>query len=96
VSPNAQARKNHDGLFPGHGPVRPQPDLAGGPAPVRAYIEELMPEILDGRLQPGRVFDRTITLDQIPGGYRAMDQRQPSRFSSGPDQNGTDHERLDR
>jgi threonine dehydrogenase-like Zn-dependent dehydrogenase len=50
--------------------------LSGGPAPVRAYIEELMPEILDGRLQPGRVFDRTIALGQIPDGYRAMDQRQ--------------------
>ena len=30
----------------------------------------------DGRLQPGRVFDRTISLDQTPDGYRAMDQRQ--------------------
>jgi len=29
-----------------------------------------------GGLQPGRVFDRTITLDQTPDGYRAMDQRQ--------------------
>jgi threonine dehydrogenase-like Zn-dependent dehydrogenase len=50
--------------------------LTGGPAPVRAYIEELMPDILDGRLQPGRVFDRAISLDQTPDGYRAMDQRQ--------------------
>jgi threonine dehydrogenase-like Zn-dependent dehydrogenase len=49
--------------------------LTGGPAPVRAYIEELMPDILDGKVQPGRVFDRTIGLDEVPDGYRAMDQR---------------------
>jgi threonine dehydrogenase-like Zn-dependent dehydrogenase len=50
--------------------------LTGGPAPVRNYIDELMPDILDGRLEPGRVFDRTIDLDQTPDGYRAMDQRE--------------------
>ena len=33
--------------------------LAGGPAPVRAYIEELMPDILDGTIEPGKVFDTT-------------------------------------
>jgi threonine dehydrogenase-like Zn-dependent dehydrogenase len=50
--------------------------LTGGPAPVRAYIEELMPAILDGTVQPGRVFDRTIGLDETPDGYRAMDRRE--------------------
>ena len=50
--------------------------LTGGPAPVRAYIEELLPEVLDGRLQPGRVFDRTVPLDDVPAGYRAMDDRE--------------------
>ncbi|MEJ5946889.1 alcohol dehydrogenase catalytic domain-containing protein [Pseudokineococcus basanitobsidens] len=50
--------------------------LTGGPAPVRAYIEELLPEVLDGRLEPGRVFDRTVTLDQTPEGYRAMADRE--------------------
>ena len=49
--------------------------LTGGPAPVRAYIEELMPEILDGRLEPGKVFDRTVGLDGVPAGYQAMDAR---------------------
>ena len=49
--------------------------LTGGPAPVRAYIEELLPEVLDGRLDPGTVFDRTVTLDEVPAGYRAMDDR---------------------
>jgi threonine dehydrogenase-like Zn-dependent dehydrogenase len=50
--------------------------LTGGVAPARAYIEELLPGVLDGSLQPGRVFDRTISLDQAPDGYRAMAGRQ--------------------
>lgn len=50
--------------------------VAGGPAPVRAYIEELLPEILDGRIQPGRVFDRDVSLDGVPDGYRAMNERE--------------------
>jgi threonine dehydrogenase-like Zn-dependent dehydrogenase len=50
--------------------------LTGGPAPVRAYIEELLPEVLDGRLQPGKVFDRTVDLDGVPDGYAAMDHRE--------------------
>jgi threonine dehydrogenase-like Zn-dependent dehydrogenase len=49
--------------------------LTGGPAPVRAYIEELLPDILEGKVDPGRVFDRTIGLDEVPDGYRAMDDR---------------------
>jgi threonine dehydrogenase-like Zn-dependent dehydrogenase len=49
--------------------------LTGGVAPARAYIEELMPDILDGTIQPGRVFDRTVTLDEVPDGYRAMADR---------------------
>lgn len=50
--------------------------IAGGPAPVRAYIEELMADILDGRIEPGRVFDRTTNLDGVPDGYRAMNDRE--------------------
>ncbi|KQT93473.1 IMP dehydrogenase [Marmoricola sp. Leaf446] len=49
--------------------------LTGGPAPVRAYIEQLLPAVLDGTVDPGRVFDRTIGLDDVPEGYRAMDER---------------------
>ena len=49
--------------------------LAGGPAPVRAYLEELLPDVLDGRIEPGKVFDRTVTLDEVPDGYRAMNDR---------------------
>jgi threonine dehydrogenase-like Zn-dependent dehydrogenase len=50
--------------------------IGGGPAPVRAYIEELLPDILDGTIEPGRVFDRTVDLEGVPDGYRAMDQRE--------------------
>jgi threonine dehydrogenase-like Zn-dependent dehydrogenase len=49
--------------------------IAGGPAPVRAYIEELLPDVLEGRIQPGRVFDQVTDLDGVPDGYRAMNER---------------------
>jgi threonine dehydrogenase-like Zn-dependent dehydrogenase len=49
--------------------------VSGGPAPVRAYIERLLPDILEGRIEPGRVFDRVVSLEEVPEGYRAMDQR---------------------
>jgi threonine dehydrogenase-like Zn-dependent dehydrogenase len=50
--------------------------VGGGPAPVRAYIEELLPDILEGRIDPGRVLDRTVGLDGVPDGYRAMADRE--------------------
>ncbi|WHZ18377.1 MAG: Zn-dependent alcohol dehydrogenase family protein [Rhodanobacteraceae bacterium] len=50
--------------------------VGGGPAPVRAYIEALLPDVLDGRIEPGRVFDRETGLDGVPDGYRAMDARE--------------------
>lgn len=50
--------------------------VGGGPAPVRAYIEELLPDVLEGRIEPGLVFDRTVSLDGVPDGYRAMDARE--------------------
>jgi threonine dehydrogenase-like Zn-dependent dehydrogenase len=50
--------------------------IAGGPAPARAYIEELLPDVLEGRIDPGRVFDRVGHLDDVPDGYRAMNDRE--------------------
>ena len=50
--------------------------VGGGPAPARAYIDELLPDILDGTIEPGRVFDRTVDLDGVPDGYRAMNERE--------------------
>ncbi|WP_291042203.1 alcohol dehydrogenase catalytic domain-containing protein [Herbiconiux sp.] len=50
--------------------------LTGGPAPVRAYLEAAIQEVLDGEIDPGRVFDRTVGLDDIPAAYAAMDARE--------------------
>ncbi|MFI6404805.1 zinc-binding dehydrogenase [Streptomyces sp. NPDC050548] len=63
------------------GPIGPAPfmrniTLTGGASPARAYIEELLPEVLDGTITPGRVFDRTFPLDQTPAAYRAMADRE--------------------
>jgi len=49
--------------------------LHGGPAPVRRYLPELMGLVLDGKINPGRVFDQTLPLAQVAEGYRAMDKR---------------------
>ncbi|MFD9972156.1 zinc-dependent alcohol dehydrogenase family protein [Streptomyces sp. NPDC059017] len=49
--------------------------LRGGVAPVRAYIPELLPDVLDGTVDPSPVFDMTVGLDGVPEGYRAMDGR---------------------
>lgn len=50
--------------------------VGGGPAPVRAYIADLLPDVLEGRIEPGRVFDRVVGLDEVPDGYRAMNERE--------------------
>ncbi|WP_299536678.1 zinc-dependent alcohol dehydrogenase family protein [uncultured Streptomyces sp.] len=49
--------------------------LRGGVAPVRAYIPELLPDVLDGTIDPSPVFDLTVDLDGVPAGYEAMDDR---------------------
>ncbi|MGK4580455.1 zinc-dependent alcohol dehydrogenase family protein [Kitasatospora sp. HPMI-4] len=49
--------------------------LNGGVAPARAYIPELLPDVLSGAIDPGLVFDRTVDLAGVPDGYRAMDER---------------------
>ncbi|HKR23183.1 MAG TPA: zinc-dependent alcohol dehydrogenase family protein [Pyrinomonadaceae bacterium] len=50
--------------------------IGGGPAPVRAYMDELLPDVLEGRIEPGRVFDQTTNIDGVPDGYRAMNERE--------------------
>jgi len=50
--------------------------LTGGPAPVRAYLEQALPDVLAGRIDPGRVFDRTVALEDVAVGYKAMDARE--------------------
>jgi threonine dehydrogenase-like Zn-dependent dehydrogenase len=49
--------------------------LTGGPAPVRSYIEKLLPTILEGKVNPGLVFDHHTGLDGVPEAYRMMDER---------------------
>jgi outer membrane protein assembly factor BamB len=49
--------------------------FTGGPAPVRAYAEELMDDVLQGTLDPSPIFTKTVGLDDIAEGYRAMDER---------------------
>ena len=50
--------------------------IGGGPAPVRAYIEELLPDVLDGRSSPAASSTASARLDDVPDGYRAMNERE--------------------
>ncbi|MFG2455712.1 zinc-dependent alcohol dehydrogenase family protein [Streptomyces sp. NPDC048523] len=52
-----------------------QVGLRGGPAPVRRYLPDLIDLVLTGRINPGKVFDLTLPLDQVAEGYKAMDER---------------------
>src|SRR5947208_12460909 len=61
--------------------------LHGGPAPVRRYLPELIKLVLDGKINPGKVFDLTLPLDQVAEGYRAMDERRAIKTLLRP--NGT-------
>jgi len=49
--------------------------LHGGPAPVRRYLPKLIDLVLGGKVNPGKVFDLTLPLDEVAEGYRAMDER---------------------
>src|SRR5881398_3635604 len=49
--------------------------LHGGPAPVRRYLPKLIDQVWNGKINPGKVFDLTLPLDQVAEGYRAMDER---------------------
>ena len=49
--------------------------LHGGPAPVRRFLPDLIDLVWSGKMNPGKVFDLTLPLDQVAEGYRAMDER---------------------
>ena len=49
--------------------------LRGGPAPARAYLPDLLQRVWDRQIQPGKVFDLTLPLEQVAEGYAAMDER---------------------
>ncbi|MBT0565969.1 zinc-binding dehydrogenase [Williamsia sp. CHRR-6] len=58
--------------------------LTGGVAPARAYIEQLMPDILEGKINPGRVFDVTVGIDGVPAGYQQMADREALKVLVAP------------
>jgi threonine dehydrogenase-like Zn-dependent dehydrogenase len=49
--------------------------LHGGPAPVRRFLPQLIDLVCNGKINPGKVFDLTLPLDEVAEGYRAMDDR---------------------
>lgn len=67
---------SHDVQLPGDELFFSGVHLHGGPAPVRQYLPELIDLIWRRKINPGKVFDLTLPLDQAADGYRAMDQRQ--------------------
>jgi threonine dehydrogenase-like Zn-dependent dehydrogenase len=58
--------------------------LAGGMAPVRRYLPELLDLVTRGRIEPGRVFDAEVGLDDVAEGYRAMDERRAIKVQINP------------
>jgi threonine dehydrogenase-like Zn-dependent dehydrogenase len=64
-----------DETFPGGVAFWKNVSVGGGTSPARAYIDELLSDVLEGRIEPGRVFDRVTALDGVPDGYRAMNDR---------------------
>jgi threonine dehydrogenase-like Zn-dependent dehydrogenase len=50
-------------------------NVGGGVAPVRVYLPDLLRDVLDGRIEPGRVFDLELPLAEVAEGYAAMDER---------------------
>ena len=65
----------HDAPVDAEGTFYRNVGMRGGPAPARHYQPELMQAVLDGEINPGKVFDLTIDLDDIAEGYAAMDER---------------------
>lgn len=59
--------------------------LHGGPVPVRRYLPELIKLVLDGKINPGKVFDLNLPLDKVAEGYRAMDERRATKTLLRPD-----------
>ena len=53
--------------------------LAGGMAPVRKYLPDLLDLVVSGAIDPGQVFDLELPLDEVAEGYRAMDERRATK-----------------
>jgi threonine dehydrogenase-like Zn-dependent dehydrogenase len=65
----------HGVELPIGGMFRHNKGIRGGSAPVRAYVPELLDDVLEGRINPGRVFDFETDLDGVGEAYAAMDER---------------------
>jgi threonine dehydrogenase-like Zn-dependent dehydrogenase len=65
----------HGVELPVHAMFQRNVGLAGGMAPVRGYLPELLDLVTSGAINPGLVFDLTLPLDEVAEGYRAMDER---------------------
>lgn len=65
----------HDVAIPGMDLFFSHVHLHGGPAPVRRFLPDLIDRILSRRIDPGKVFDLTLPLEDAPEGYKAMDER---------------------
>ena len=66
---------SHDVNLPGRELFFSHVHLHGGPAPVRAYLPELIDRIMNRQIQPGKVFDLELPFDQAAEAYAAMDER---------------------
>ena len=66
---------SHGVQLPGEELFYAEVHLLGGPAPVRRFLPDLIDRIEHHDIDPGKVFDLTLPLDQAPEGYRAMDER---------------------
>jgi threonine dehydrogenase-like Zn-dependent dehydrogenase len=65
----------HDVEIPGQEFFFSHVHLHGGPAPVRRFLPELVDLIWNREIEPGKVFDLTLPLEEVAEGYRAMDER---------------------
>jgi threonine dehydrogenase-like Zn-dependent dehydrogenase len=66
---------SHDVTIPGDELFFSEVHLHGGPAPVRRFLPDLIQRIWDRTIDPGKVFDLTLPLDDVAEGYKAMDER---------------------
>ena len=70
---------SHDVTLPGDELFMSHVHLHGGPAPVRRFLPDLIDRIWNRKINPGRVFDLELPLDDAAAGYRAMDSRQATK-----------------
>jgi threonine dehydrogenase-like Zn-dependent dehydrogenase len=69
----------HDVKLPGDELFFAEVHLLGGPAPVRRFLPELIDLIVQREIDPGKVFDLTLPLEQAAEGYKAMDERRATK-----------------